>query len=277
MNKRNIITSVHNEHVKLLSKLHDRTKRNRYRLFLIEGYREVSRALSCGISVEGLFFDLSMFKSDSYFELLQTSYERNIECFEVSRMVFEKVSKRENGDGIIALANFWDTDISSMYDISPSFVLVAERIEKSGNLGALMRSAESAGVDMMILCNPVTDIFNPNVVRASQGALFNLKIAVTDNISAYDFLTKKNLSLFATTPSSKNYYFSQDFCCPLAILVGSEHNGLSDFWLKKDDVQTVMLPQMGISDSLNVNDAAVIVLYDVIRQRMVADTNGSLR
>ena len=164
-----------------------------------------------------------------------------------------------------------------MDDISPSLVLVAEGIEKSGNLGALMRSAESAGVDMMILCDPVTDIFNPNVVRASQGALFNLKIAVTDNISAYNFLKKKKLSLFATTPSSNNYYFDQDFRGPLAILVGSEHDGLSDFWLKNNDVQKVMLPQMGICDSLNVNDAAVIVLYDVIRQRMMADKGISLR
>lgn len=269
MNKKNIITSLHNEHIKLLSKLHDRTKRNRYRLFLIEGYREVSRALSCGISIEGLFFAHSMFKSDNYLELLeQVLKKNNIECFEVSRAVFEKISKRENGDGLIALANFWETEISSMYDTSPSLVLVAEGIEKSGNLGALMRSAESAGVDMMILCDPVTDIFNPNVVRASQGALFNLRIAVADNKTAYNFLREKKMSLFATTPSAEEYYFTKNFRSPLAILVGSEHDGLSDFWLSKNDVQTISLPQIGICDSLNVNDAAVVVLYDVIRQRM---------
>ena len=270
MNRHNMLSSRQNDTIKFVCKLRDRTKRNRYRMFLIEGCRELGRAIRCEISIDTVFFCRDFIKSGEQEDVLSASEDAGISICEVSRAVFEKISNRDNCDGLIGLANFWDTSVELAKGKNLSFVLVAEGIEKPGNLGALIRSAESAGVDFLILCDPVTDIFNPNVVRASQGAVFSTNIIVTDNKSAYDLLKRNNVNLFATTPGVDDIYFNENFTQNCAILVGAENSGLSDFWLKKDDIKKISLPQSGVCDSLNVNDAAVVVLYEVLRQRILS-------
>lgn len=268
MNTTTSITSKQNERIKFLCKLRDRSKRNRYQQFLIEGFRELSRAIDNQAPLLSVYYNEELFLNDDYTALLQQLLlSPEIETIHVAKDVFEKISCRENSDGLIGLSRFWSTQLSSIALHDNSLVLVAEGIEKAGNLGALMRSAESAGVDAFILCDPVTDIFNPNVVRASQGAIFNLPIAVASAEEVLSFLQKQSVHLFATTPRARTLYFQADFTGPSALLVGAEHSGLSDFWLHQMDIQTLAIPQAGISDSLNVNDAAVIVLYEAIRQR----------
>lgn len=263
-----LITSKQNDRIKFLCKLRDRVKRNRYKMFPIEGTRELSRALDAHVEITTIFFCEKFFGGGSQRHLIATAEGKNISLCEVSADVFEKISNRENCDGVIALASFWQTPLENV-KLSPNpLLLVAEGIEKAGNLGALMRSAESAGVDALILCDPVTDIFNPNVIRASQGAVFALPIAVASNGETLEFLGKNSIGVFATAPSAKAPYFGEDFTGKTAIAVGSEHGGLSEFWLKNAAIKKISLPQMGACDSLNVNDAAVVVLYEVLRQRM---------
>jgi TrmH family RNA methyltransferase len=242
-------------------------------MFLVEGYRELSRAMDNNISVDTIFFCEKFFRDLVPWDLIQRAESKNIQICQVSGEVFEKISCRENCDGILGLAKFWHLDFPHIKLSDNAFILVAESIEKAGNLGALMRSAESAGADALILCNPVTDIFNPNVIRASQGAVFSLPTVVTNNEKTLEFLRTSAVQIFTTTPPAKNIYFYEDFTSPTAIVVGSEHDGLSDFWLKNDGVIPIALPQNGMSDSLNVNDAAVIVLYEVVRQRMQKESN----
>ena len=203
-------------------------------MFLIEGCRELGRAIRCDISIDTVFFCRDFIKSGEQEDVLSASEDAGISICEVSRDIFEKISNRDNCDGLIGLANFWDTSVELAKGKNLSFVLVAEGIEKPGNLGALIRSAESAGVDFLILCDPVTDIFNPNVVRASQGAVFSTNIIVTDNKSAHDLLKKNNVNLFATTPDVDDIYFNENFTPNCAILVGAENSYYSSSVLKID-------------------------------------------
>ncbi|MDR3144091.1 MAG: RNA methyltransferase [Puniceicoccales bacterium] len=263
-----IITSRQNDRIKFLCKLRDRRKRDRYGMFLIEGVRELVRAVDGGVVIDEVFFCEEFFKKNAPVDLISRVRAKNIATCRIGKCAFEKISGRENCDGVIGLAKFWPTGLAESNLFSPSLLLVAEGIEKSGNLGAIMRSAESAGADALILCDPVTDIFNPNVVRASQGAVFSLPIFTASADETLAFLKKNSMRIFAATPSSGNIFFGEDFTGNSAIVVGSEHGGLSDFWLKNDAIWKISLPQMGTSDSLNVNDAAAIILYEVLRQRM---------
>jgi TrmH family RNA methyltransferase len=244
-------------------------------MFLIEGSRELFRAMESNVSIETIFVCEKFFKGDTQQNLIAIAQTKQIQLCELRDDVFEKISNRENCDGVIGLANFWTTEFTDIKLSKNALLLIAEKIEKAGNLGALMRSAESAGVDALILCNPVTDIFNPNVVRASQGAVFSLTIVSSDNKQTLQFLKKHSINIFALTPSATNIYFDENFQSRTAIIVGAEHDGLSDFWLKNDDIKKISLPQLGVCDSLNVNDAAAIVLYEALRQRITISSEGN--
>jgi TrmH family RNA methyltransferase len=166
---------------------------------------------------------------------------------------------RDGCDGILAICKTWTSDYREMKVRENSLFLVVDGIEKSGNLGALMRSAKAANVDAMIICNTATDIFNHNVARSSQGALFSLPILQISRGEAYDFLVKNNISIVVTAPSAPVRYWEIDMRVPSTIVVGAEHDGLPEFWLR-DGGTVVSIPQHGRSDSLNVKGAAGSVL-----------------
>ena len=143
---------------------------------------------------------------------------------------------------------------------------MAESVEKPGNLGALLRTADSAGCDALIICDPVTDVFNPNVVRSSQGAVFSVPVAVCSSTEAAAWLRTNKIKTLATTPAATKTFWDVDAKTPTALLLGSEKDGLSEFWLKSAD-EKISIPQAGLSDSLNVSMAAAIVLFEAVRQR----------
>jgi TrmH family RNA methyltransferase len=163
--------------------------------------------------------------------------------------MFEKIINLDNCDRLIGLANFLDTCVELANDKNLSFVLLAECIEKPGNLGELIRPAEYAGIDFLFFCDPVTDIFNPNIVPSSQGVVFSTNIIVTDNESAFSLLRKNNVNLLAIKPGVDDNYFNESFTQNCEILVDAEHSLLSNFWLKKDDAKKILLPQSGVCDS----------------------------
>jgi TrmH family RNA methyltransferase len=148
----------------------------------------------------------------------------------------------------------------------PPFLLVVEAIEKPGNLGTILRSADAAGCDAVIVCDPVTDIFNPNVVRASTGVLFSVPLVVEESTNVAAWLKQKAIRTIATTPAAESLYTDADLRGPLAIIMGSEQYGLSDFWLKHAD-KPVRIPMAGQADSLNVAMATIITLFEAVRQR----------
>ena len=261
------ITSLRNPRVKYAAKLRDRRPRERTGEFLVEGYRCIRRALDAGFPLRQLFSCPELFQGENEESLIAACRGAGVEVMQVPAHVFHKLAYRDRPEGLLALAPQRRRRLGEVKLRDPSFVLVAESIEKPGNLGTMLRSADAAGVDLMVLCDSVTDLFNPNVVRASTGALFSVPFAEAAADEALDWLRGRNMRLFAATPHAENLYTEVDMTVPMAVLVGSEQFGLSDTWLSRADVH-VRIPMMGMADSLNVSTATSLLLYEVLRQRM---------
>ncbi len=260
------ITSRQNPHIKYLTELKDRKFREQEQCFLVEGFREVQRALESGKTVKAFYFSQNI-KPELSDHLRALAQPRHIPITELSLPVFEKLTHREHPDGCLAVVQMWSLRGEAIVLSSQPLILVAEGLEKPGNLGALMRTAEGAKVDALFLCKPTVDIYNPNVIRASQGALFSLPMAVFSPEGLNHFLKERQIQIVATSPEAKEVYWTADYTLPTAILVGNEHSGLSDFW--SQNARHVHIPMPGKSDSLNVHTAATLVLYEALRQRRV--------
>lgn len=275
------ITSRQNPCVQRLLRLRDRAGRTESGFFPVEGYRELSRALATGTAVTEIYFCPALFKNRPAAEILLRDAEtRKVALCEFGESAFEKVSGREGADGLLGVARLPGLELAQLAPLLASvanpLLLVVEAVEKPGNLGALFRTADSAGCAALICCDPVADPFNPNAVRASQGALFSMPCAVAGPEAVADFLAARNIRIFATSPAAQKYYWDADFRGPSAILLGSEKDGLSAFWLENAAgeparrIEAISIPQMGLSDSLNVGMAGAICLFEAFRQRTVS-------
>ncbi|RXK54353.1 RNA methyltransferase [Oleiharenicola lentus] len=260
------ITSLQNPRIKQLVRLRERRERDEAGVFLIEGYREIRRALEKGVSPKEFYFSPDWFLGENEPALIEQARAVGAQLFELSKDAFAKVAYRERPDGLLALAPQWKRSFDDLKLGANPFLLVCESIEKPGNLGTILRSADAAGCDAVIVCDPVTDLFNPNVVRASTGVLFSVPVVVGDSASVHAWLKAKGIRTAATTPHTTNLYAQTDLRGPLAIIMGSEQYGLSEFWMKSADV-LVRIPMAGQADSLNVAMATIITLFEAVRQR----------
>lgn len=279
------ISSLQNPRIKQLVKLRDRRPRDEAGVFLVEGYREIRRALEKAVPLTELYFSPEWFLGENEPALIEQARAAGAQVFELTKDTFAKVAYRERPDGLLAVAPQWRktlADLDGMVGrgLSPTgsegvghkarptapFLLVVEAIEKPGNLGTILRSADAAGCDAVIVCDPVTDIFNPNVVRASTGVLFSVPLVVAESAAVHAWLKAKQIHMVATTPAAETPYTAADLCGPLAVIMGSEQYGLSEFWLKNSDL-TVRIPMAGQADSLNVAMATIITLFEAVRQR----------
>jgi TrmH family RNA methyltransferase len=274
------ITSLQNPRLKQLVKLRDRRPRDEAGLFLIEGYRELRRALAAGVKPRELYCSPGWFLGENEPALIDGAQQTGAQVFELSKEAFAKVSYRDRPDGLLAVAPQWhrtlaDLDVAGFTEAGSGsatpasklpLLLVVEAIEKPGNLGTILRSADAAGVEAVIVCDPVTDIFNPNVVRSSTGVLFSMPIVAAGNAEVRTWLKTHSIRAVATTPAAPALYTNSDLRGPLAIIMGSEQYGLSEFWLKESDL-LVRIPMAGQADSLNVAMAAIITLFEAVRQR----------
>jgi TrmH family RNA methyltransferase len=260
------ITSLQNPRVKQLVRLRERRERDEAGLFLIEGYREVRRALEKAVQMKELYFAPDWFLGENEPALLEQARQAGAQLFELSKDAFAKCSYRDRPDGLLAVAPQWKHGLADLALRTPPFLLVVESIEKPGNLGTILRSADAAGVDAVIVCDPVTDIFNPNVVRSSTGVLFSVPVVVADSPAVQAWLIEKGVRIVATTPDTPDLYTKTDLRGPLAIVMGSEQYGLSEFWLKNSHAR-VRIPMAGQADSLNVAMATIITLFEAVRQR----------
>ena len=260
------ITSLQNPRVKQLVKLRDRRDRDDAGLFLVEGYREVRRALEKNIRLTELFFCPDWFLGENEPALIDRAKQAGAQLFELSKEAFAKCAYRDRPDGLLAVAPQWKHALTDLKLGLHPFLLVVESIEKPGNLGTILRSADAAGVDGVIVCDAVTDIFNPNVVRSSTGVLFSVPVVVADSTAVHAWLKDQGIRVVATTPDTPNLYTKADLRGPLAIVMGSEQYGLSEFWLKESNL-LVRIPMAGQADSLNVAMATIITLFEAVRQR----------
>lgn len=253
------ITSLQNPRVKHLVKLReDKKQRQKDNLMLVEGFDEIQLALSAGQKPQTLLTDPELVSSQ-----LDISY---CETLTVSRAVFEKISYRQNPDGWLAVFPIPHLSLDDLKVSDAPLVIIAESVEKPGNLGAMLRTADAAGVDALLVCDPRVDVWNPNVVRASRGAVFSVPVVECDNVSALEWLKMRNMRILAATPSADLIYSSVDMKHLVAIAVGTEDKGLTDFWLSNADVK-VKIPMVGHVNSLNVSVSTALIVYEALRQR----------
>jgi TrmH family RNA methyltransferase len=261
-----IITSLGNPRLKRLVRLRDRRPRDEERAFLIEGYREVRRALEKKAAIDEVYYSPGWFLGENEAALLAEAGAAGARLYELSKEAFAKAAYRERPDGILAVAPQWKNTLAGLALPAEPLILVVEAIEKPGNLGTILRSADAAGCHAVIVCDPVTDLFNPNVVRASTGVLFSVPCVVEEGGAVLAWLRERGIRAVATTPAAAALYTESDLRGPLAVVMGSEQFGLSAFWLGGSDL-CVRIPMAGQADSLNVAMAALITLFEAVRQR----------
>jgi len=266
------ITSSQNEKLKQLVKLKDKKSRDELALFLIEGYREIYKAIQAGYPIKSLFFSQERFIGENESALI-TSLSKKAQLFKLPGSLFDKYSYRDRPDGLLAVAPIRRETTSSFFEKvkkragdQPLFILVAESIEKPGNLGSIFRSCDAAGVHGIIVCDKQTDVFNPNVVRASIGTLFSIPFIECDLLSALLLLEQHRIQLVAATPHATQFFTEVNFKNSVAIAMGSEQLGLSKQLMEKASLK-VKIPMFGAADSLNVAAATTLMLYEVVRQR----------
>lgn len=260
------ITSIHNPRIKALVKLKKRSERDEQGVFFTEGYRPITRALAAGFTFTELYYCPEWFLGTNEQAVLDRAQKAGAELIRVGKEAFVKIAYRERPEGLLAIGRQWHTNLNDLALSSNPFIIVVEAIEKPGNLGTILRSADATGAEAVIVCDAVTDLFNPNVVRASTGVLFTTPTVITDSKSAMAFLRDKGIKSLAATPAANDLYTDVDLTQPVAIVMGSEQFGLTDLWLDNCDLP-VRLPMAGIADSLNVSAATVAIAYEVVRQR----------
>lgn len=260
------ITSLTNSRIKAVIKLRKRRQRDATGTFIVEGYRELFRLLEAGRSARTLFVSPELFIGSNELNLVARCRKTGSEIIEVDAAPFRKASYRDRPEGLLAIADQFDTGLDQIPLGTDPLLLVVESIEKPGNLGTMLRTAEAAGLSGMIVADPMTDPFNPNVVRASLGTLFAVPLAITDTTTAIAHLRSAGVNIVATTPDAPLPHHHADLTGPTAIVIGSEQYGLSTDWLEGADIK-VMIPMPGSVDSLNAAMAAGIVVFEAIRQR----------
>ncbi len=260
------IKSLQNTRIKGLVRLRNRRERDQTERFLIEGYRELRRAVDHRVAIETLFVCEDLFLGSNEPRLIDDARALGAEVVDVGTDAFAKVSYRDRPEGMIAVARQFETGLASLPPADDPLYLVVESIEKPGNLGTMLRTADAAGVTGVIVTDPTTDPFNPNVVRASLGCLFTVPLAVASTGDALAWLAKSHVRTVATTPDTPTLLWEADLSGPVAIVVGSEQYGLSSEWLDGAD-ERVRIPMGGEADSLNAAMAAGVALFEAVRQR----------
>jgi TrmH family RNA methyltransferase len=265
-NETTIISSLQNDRVKELVRLRTRRERDRSRLTLIEEPLVISRALDAGYPLQTLYFCPKRIAEENK-ELLDRLLDvPGLEGLRVDEPVMDKISYREQAEGMLLVAPQLTRDLASLELPAAPLLVVLEAVEKPGNLGAVLRVADGAGADAVIVCGGGTDLFNPNVLRASRGSFFSVPTVAADTDSVLEFLKSKSIAAVATNPVADRRWDEIGMTGPTAIVLGTEHDGLSGDWLTGADL-TVGIPMLGTGDSLNVSTSAAVLLYEAVRQR----------
>ncbi|HQP10704.1 MAG TPA: RNA methyltransferase [Candidatus Omnitrophota bacterium] len=261
------ITSAANPRVKHVAQLRDRRQRNEEGLTIVEGMREIARAQEGRVVFKEAYVCRELWgDSKSAGSLIGKLSEQNIPVYETTKTVFEKISYGDRQQGVLAVCKPRTWSFEDLASEKCDLFTVIEGVEKPGNLGAILRTCDGAGVNGMIVCDEKTDMYNPNVIRASLGTVFSVKTVVSSKEDALAFLKSRRVAVCATLPQAKTVYTKANLKNPLAVVLGSEQSGLTDFWVQHADL-TVRIPMKGHADSLNVSASAAILLYEAIRQR----------
>jgi TrmH family RNA methyltransferase len=262
------ISSLQNELVREVIQLQEKSRsRKLKRRFVIEGLREILLSLEGGFSLTHILYCEEIISLTEIEELIKIQTSSGTEIVKISLKVYQKLAHRKTTEGVVAIAKYKELNIRDLTLSEKPLILVAEAPEKPGNIGALLRTADAAHLDAVIIANPVTDLYNPNVIRSSVGCVFTTQIAVGSSEEALDFLKERGINIYTAVlaEDSKSYQF-MDFKESSAIVVGTEATGLSEAWIENSS-QHMMIPMQGKIDSLNVSVSAAILIFEAKRQR----------
>lgn len=264
------ITSPSNPKIKHVVKLRNRRERDCSGEMIVEGYRECIRALDCGYVPRAIFHCPEMYlKNENEAALVERCASLGADVYTCSKICFEKIAYKERPDGLLMIGPHVAVRLEDLSLPENALVIVTEGVEKPGNLGTILRSADAAGAAAVIVCDRVTDVHNPNVVRASTGALFSVPVAEASSDEAIEFLKKRSFSILAASPHAEKLHFEADLTGPVAVALGAEQYGLTAKWMDGADLR-VRIPMLGLSDSLNVSAAATILVHEAVRQRIAS-------
>ena len=257
------ITSAQNPYIKSLLLLQEKAKaRKQTGTFLIEGKREISLAIKGGYLIDTLLFFPELISEKEINKLVQNGTT----IIEINKDIFEKLAYRESTEGVIAVANSKSFGLNDLKLNENPLILIAEAPEKPGNIGALLRTADAANLDAVIIANPNGDLYNPNIIRSSVGCLFTNQIATGTTTEIITFLKDRKISFYCATLQNSTSYHTQDYITPTALVVGTEATGLSEEW-REASTQNIIIPMQGEIDSMNVSVAAAILIFEAKRQR----------
>ncbi len=257
------ITSIQNPFIKSLVLLQEKAKaRKQTGTFLIEGKREIELAIKGKYEIKTILFLPELISKDQITKLSNDQ----IDFIEINKEVYQKLAYRDTTEGILAIAKTKSLSLSDLKLPKNPLILVMESIEKPGNIGAMLRTCDAAKIDAVIIANPKTDLYNPNIVRSSVGCLFTNQIATGTTENVIQFLKDKNIAIFGATLQNSNFYHTQDYTIPTALVVGTEATGLTQAW-RDNATQNIIIPMQGEIDSMNVSVASAILLFEAKRQR----------
>lgn len=264
------ITSVKNPRVKDAARLRDRRGRQKQQRTIIDGVREVRRALESDAKVLELFVCSELCVSEEGRAARALAESRGAEIFEVNAAVFERLAFGKRAEGVVAVSAIPQTSLAELLLPASPLIAVVEDVEKPGNLGAILRTADAAGVDAVIVAGRGTDLFNPATIRASLGCVFVVPVCASPAEDVLRWLRERGAKLFAARVDGEMAYTEADFTGAAAIVLGSEAAGLGEVW-RSDDVCAIRLPMRGVADSLNVSATAAVLFYEALRQRVAGE------
>jgi TrmH family RNA methyltransferase len=260
------LTSAANPRVKAARALRDRRERDRAGLTLIDGARELRRALDAGVTIDEAFVCEPLLAGQDARAALDGLFRTSVPVHRVSERVLATLAFGERAEGLVAVAGIPSTSLADLSLPPEALIVVIEGVEKPGNVGAVLRSADGAGADAVVAASPRTDLFNPNAIRASAGTIWAVAIASAPTPTVVEWLRAHGLRIIAARVDAPRHYTEVDLTGPLALVLGAEADGLTEAWAAPD-VEAVSLPMLGIADSLNVSVTAGVLLYEALRQR----------
>lgn len=250
------ITSLQNPKIKLLTALQQKSsERRKAGLFVVEGQQELQHCISAGYEVDTVFWCPELCPAPV-----------GARCFQVSPEIYAKVAYRGTTEGVIAEVRTKSLRLNDLQLGDSPLIVVLESVEKPGNLGAVLRSADASGVDAVVVCDPLTDLYNPNLIRSSVGAAFTVPCVACSSEACIAFLKQRGIKILTAQLQDSHLYYDTDMTCGTAIVMGTEHDGLTDQWRRAADAH-IRIPMLGQIDSLNVSVSAAILMFEAVRQR----------
>lgn len=257
------ITSIQNPYIKFLVQLQEKAKaRKQSGAFLIEGKREIELAIKGNYEIQTILFLPELISEKQ----INSLTNKQLNTIEISKEIYQKLAYRDTTEGVLAVAKIKSLSLSDLQLPENPLILVLESIEKPGNIGAMFRTADAANIDAVLLANPKSDLYNPNIVRSSVGCLFTNQIATGTTEEIITFLKDKKINFYSATLQNSNEYHKVDYTAPTALVVGTEATGLTQPW-RDESTQNIIIPMQGEIDSMNVSVAAAILLFEAKRQR----------